>query len=722
MTMTRNAAALLALALSACGGAQKKAESGSSKSGHDAREVGEGTTDHDGLADFVVRHGGIPTLAGSLSTPPIEPDSLHLDRLDPHNPIKLDGLLSDWPARTAASELAMGDAAHDKMEIALQYDDAKIYVGAEITDRKLVRTEDLTDQEDHASLVVAFPTPAGQLVTYEIGLFAGKPGDSVGAVRFVGGAHKGQDVPGAKIIEAPSSSGYTFEATIPWSAFAEASTTRIGLRGVARYYGADAPGSLVSIVATGPGDFTTPQSLPPLPTDSEQAMIEQLLLPKGLAAKAPLFDAVADVAGSAMLERVTVYGKYLTICGSNYLGGTKFYFKDLGGQFISLDLKRATGRAKADLLLRRRFTRDDGASAAPPKHGQHEGGAAREWFEVLSILGDGEPATTFRHEIAVVSGPKRIDDDVQVHSAQREIDVKTDTATGWDASSYSETISTDVDPVLLPWGTVLSQVYTFDGARFVKSSETPNPNAIATSAAAAAATSQPSSVHLVEPPTPPVTHPTGDLSKQLFDLYKHDRRVGDDVTPRFDLAVSVSGDARPERVVLMGKDLVVFGPGFKAGTSYAYVTLAQFSDGADIHDVAARDLTGDGRADLIVRGVRHVTPTMPTGTAGGSATPVDMDMVLVYSIAGDALTRVFAAETAREQSGKRVQEMLQFIPSSTGKGFDILVAPGRATGWSQQTYPWQQEKPGGGSVEPLLLPWGGISRVTYAWNGSQFVQ
>jgi hypothetical protein len=100
---------------------------------------------------------------------------------------------------------------------------------------------------------------------------------------------------------------------------------------------------------------------------------------------------------------------------------------------------------------------------------------------------------------------------------------------------------------------------------------------------------------------------------------------------------------------------------------------------------------------------------------------VDIDMMFVYQVKDDGITRVFAAETGREQKGKRVQGMVQFIPSSDGKAFDILSAPGRATGWNARSYPWAQEHPGEGQVEPLLLPWGGVSSVRYSWDGSQFV-
>jgi hypothetical protein len=97
-------------------------------------------------------------------------------------------------------------------------------------------------------------------------------------------------------------------------------------------------------------------------------------------------------------------------------------------------------------------------------------------------------------------------------------------------------------------------------------------------------------------------------------------------------------------------------------------------------------------------------------------------VVLVYTVSNDSIARAFAAETGREQSGNRVQGMLQFIPSSSGKGFDILTSPGRATGWTQRSYPFRQEQPGSGDIEPLLLPWGGISKVIYHWDGSTFSQ
>jgi hypothetical protein len=186
------------------------------------------------------------------------------------------------------------------------------------------------------------------------------------------------------------------------------------------------------------------------------------------------------------------------------------------------------------------------------------------------------------------------------------------------------------------------------------------------------------------------------------------------------LQVQVTGDARPERVLLVGRDIVVLGPGIKNGTGYTFTTLLQFTDASDVKDMSARDLTGDGAADLVVRGVRHLTGT--DGTTSHARAQVDVEVMFVYEVKEDAITRVFGIETAREHKGKRVQGLVQFVPAPGGKAFDILSAPGRATGWNAKTYPWAQDQPGEGSLEPLLLPWGGIASVRYSWNGSQFVR
>ncbi|HEY4014742.1 MAG TPA: hypothetical protein VGM06_15470 [Polyangiaceae bacterium] len=672
--------AALALVLAGCGGAADGSAPGA-KSAHDDEA-------DRGFSEYAATHG-ITSLDHPEEAPEVTSDGLRLEAVDRKSPVKLDGVLNEWPAMAAATTVLHGSTSAT-LKVALQYDESKLYVGADVGDKAFAVGK------DHVALVLAVPRPGGggAYATYELELFAGKPGESEGSVRF---GTRGA-VPGAKIVEAPSDAGYTFEAVVPLSAVPELRSTRVGVHGQAAYVDGDA------VIATGPGDARHPTAMAWLPSEPELSMIEQLLAPKGLTKMQPAAEIVADLTGDGVRERIAVFEHYLTICGTAYLGGTGFFYRDLVGELVKLEVRDVTGRGKGDVIVRRKQSVGDGT---------------REYLEVLSSLNaNQEPQVTFAHEIGVRQSDRHVED--AVHLGHGRIEVAAEASTSWDAGSYAEPTATDVEPILLPWGSVRSQVFTFDGARFTKAKEVIQRERTATASAAPVGASEKSDaaeeapraaiVRPAEPPTPTVTR-GGDLSAQLLEQYRKDRGAGA-TPPKVDLQVHVAGDARPERVLLVGRDIVVMGPGFKDGTGYTFLTLQQFADAADIHDLSARDLTGDGAADLVVRGVRRVAV---------DKAKVDIDMMFVYQVKDDGITRVFAAETGREQKGKRVQGMVQFIPSSDGKAFDILSAPGRATGWNARSYPWAQEHPGEGQVEPLLLPWGGVSSVRYSWDGSQFV-
>jgi hypothetical protein len=673
----------LLAALVACGGGtEAKSPSGAGKD----QGAAPGET-HDSIGADAIAQGGLAGVGTPGSASPPLAGSLKAERVE--GKIKLDGVPLEWPARTAASTVIKGGSANEAkvaMTFGLQLDDTNLYAAGEVTDASFAAGT------DHASLVLAVPSSATSLAVHEIGFFAGKPGESAGSVRFIAGARKGQEVPGAKIVEAPQAGGYTFEAVVPIAAIPELRTVRVGLRGVARYYDGSA-----TILATGNGDVSSPTTLPSIPSDPEHAVIVGLLEPRGLSATAPKIDLYADIAGDAMKERISVFDRFFTICGPTYRGGKQFFYKDLGGEAVQVEARELTGRGKDDIVLRRRVTLP--------------GGSVREWFEVWIIAAGDEPTPVFAQEIAVTRGGNKLVN--TVHVAQKEIEVLVQPATGWDAASYKEAVATDVESILLPWGAVKSRTFKWDPAasKFVKSKEVAQ---AATGPAAPAAVAAVAPRLPTEPPTPAVKS-GGDTSKQLLEQFRREHGVAADMKPKTDVEVNVSEDARPERVVLLGKDIVVFGPGFNGGNRYAFLTLSQFADAADVKDLVVRDLTGDGNADLVVRGVRHVT-------AQGSPQPIDMEATFVYEVKGGTIARVFAIETAREQGPKRVQGLVQFVPAKSGKGFDIDVRPGRATGWTDKTFPWGQEKPGSGALEPLLLPWGGIPSLRYVWSGTAFTQ
>ncbi len=406
-----------------------------------------------------------------------------------------------------------------------------------------------------------------------------------------------------------------------------------------------------------------------------------------------------------MKERVTVYDQFLAICGSPLRRRDAVLLPRPRRRARELGRARSTGRAKEDLILQRKV---------------EVGGTTRQYFEVWSVLGKtDEPASAFGHEVAIVSGGEPRDER-GVHMSGRDVEVTTEPAAGWDAASYREPTNTDVEPLLLPWGAVKSQVFRFDGAKFAKVKEVaqqPTPGAAGVTGAASPL--RDAQEHARRAQRAGAGDPRRDqrqrpLERRLrFALYRQDHGVSCGQSRRIDLQVNVANDARPERVVLIGRDIVVLGPGFKNGTGYAMLTLAQFASDDDVKDLSVRDLTGDGAADLVVRGVRRVS-------AAGSHDPVETESIFVYELDGETITRIFAIETGREQKKKRIQGLVQFVPSDDHKSFEIDVRPGIARGWTKKTYPWAQEQPGGQIGSRSCCRGEGSHSLRYAWDGAKF--
>jgi hypothetical protein len=250
--------------------------------------------------------------------------------------------------------------------------------------------------------------------------------------------------------------------------------------------------------------------------------------------------------------------------------------------------------------------------------------------------------------------------------------------------------------VLLPWGPIASQTYKLLGGVFTKSAEERQ-----------APAPMPAAVDPTPPRAPPVQRPSpSELMEKVYELYKHDR--GASGSPRFDLAADVTGDGTNERVLMHDRDIVLFGKAYKGGTGYTVLTLQMFASPSDITEMTARDVTGDGKAEVLVRGVLHAN--------GPNGEKVDREVLLVFQVVNEALKRVFAAEVARSQGRKRVSSALRF-----GAG-TIELAPGTAVEWTQATYPFTQDSGPVGGLEPLLLPWGGATPFRYRWNGTAFVR
>jgi len=670
------------LLLAACGGGGGTPSDGKTPASGDKAARGES------IADVAAAQGGLASLGGagnreeSTGTEVAFDAPLRVESLSRKNPPKLDGVLKEWHARTSATETITGSGDGLGLDVAVQSGDDLLWIAAEVTDTRLVRSATHATNEDHVRLTIAFPAGRGVLKPYEIGLWPGTPGSTPGAVKWTAGPNAGQAVAGAKLVENDVKAGFTLEATVPWSSFPDA--VRVGMRAAFRYH--DAGGA---VLGTGLGSYEAPTELPPLPIPAEHAVVEGLLDKRGLATTKPKIDLYADIAGDEKKERISVFGPFFVICGPGYRKGRQFFWREVVGDIVSLETSAATGRTgKDDLVVRRRLSQN---------------GVTHEILEVWSIPTDKEePVTLFAQEIAVTDGKRKVSNGARI--GQKEIEITTETPSGWDAASYNEPAAGGgIEPLLLPWGAVRSRTFKLEAARFVKASEVAQTPKGETPAKA----DPPKDL-----PTPPASKADANLGRQVMDLYVKDAGLGAGAKPRFDVEVNVDGDAKAERVLVFGRDIVVLGPGFKGGTGYARLTLSQFADEKDISEVNVRDVTGDGGAEIVVRGTRRAK--------GPGGEVVAIDAMFLYQVRGGAITRIFGIETGRETAGKRVQGLVQLVPSRSGKGFDVDVQAGTAKGFTQSTYPFPEEKPGAGPIEPLLLPWGATKGLRYTYNGKEF--
>lgn len=592
-------------------------------------------------------------------------------------PPVVDGLPGEWPRPLAGLGVVRGGGGSDlSAKGGLAYDDKQVYVAVDVTDEKLVADGDRID------LIVGFSGGASTTVSIHPGA-PGKP------ARATAG---GRPIAGAKVVEAPRKGGWTLEAQFPWSVFDAAKTIRVGLRGSLTVHDADKGTAVEGSASNAAG--TTWAQLPSLPTTPEQDLADALVTPKRLGA--PTVNLLANVTGDAFKERILVYGSYLVVLGPTFRGGREFYWNDMAMtgktlQVASCETKDADGDGREDLVVRKRFT---------------EGKVTREVLQVLSFAKGEVPNVVFSHEVGVTTAAGAISNDVSFETDKGKLAIrfKPGTAKGLDESSYKEPVATSWDPVLLPWGPIESQTYTFRATGFEKTAEQRRPGAPPPRSAGTPAAAKPAPV----PPPPP---PGADLPK-VHELFRKER--GATGAPRFDLVADLVGDGRSERALLHDKDLVVFGAGYKSGKGYAYTTLP-FASGDDVKSVLSRDATGDGKFELVVRGLLKARASSDAG--GGE---VERTIELVYQVQPDVIRRVFGVEVGRAMGGKSIVSTLGY-KAERGKG-SIVVGVGKATGWTQATYPFTSEAGSGSGLEPLILPWSGSKSVTYTWSGSAFAR
>jgi hypothetical protein len=148
--------------------------------------------------------------------------------------------------------------------------------------------------------------------------------------------------------------------------------------------------------------------------------------------------------------------------------------------------------------------------------------------------------------------------------------------------------------------------------------------------------------------------------------------------------------------------------------SYVFITIG-VEDPKDIFDVTARDLTGDGKAEIVARAVLHAKASEQLG-----GDVVDRHALFVYKVAESGITRIFAAETGRALEKNSIVAGIRFMPGR--KGVALELRPGRAIGWTEKNYPFPIDRAPYGGLEPLLVPWGGEDARRYEFDGSKYTQ
>jgi len=610
---------------------------------------------------------------------------LPADALDPKK-TRLDGVLKEWPAGAIKLNEKVRGSSPARVTAFIGYDDQSLYLALDARDAAFARTAAFGQNEDHAVFTLVVPTRTGGAERYELGLFAGQSGKTAGQVKLGGRA-----LPGATVVEAPNAAGYTVEAKIPWSALPAASKVRVGLKGSVRYVDASQPGKIVGVLASG--------EEAPIFITAEQSLYENLIEPKGLELL-PGHEAFGNLAGDAMLERVAVYGGYLVIVGPHYQKGTSFYYKDLvvpDPSFVRrLEVRDMNGDGLDEILLQLRTGRD----------------TYREIFEILAVQPNGAAERVFAHEVAIVTDTGRVINQVKVGPGAT-VTISQGEDAGFTKADFREPPHEGMATALLPWDTVKSRTIAWDGAKYAVQKETPQkPRALGDAGGRAgggerAAKGTPGGA----PPPPPPRPPSADeLMDKVYALYRKERGFTG-AKPRFDFVTDVAGSSEVERVLVHDKEVLVFGKEFLGGTSYTYIAIGVKS-GADVIDVTARDLTGDGKAEVIVRGIVH---------AKGGEELEDADVqryvLFVYQVKDSGISRIFGAELGRAMEDGRVLGALSFVPAA--RGFDLVLRPGRAVGWTRKTYPFPPDQGPAGGLEPLLLPWAGGER-RYGFSGTAY--
>jgi hypothetical protein len=595
--------------------------------------------------------------------------------------IRIDGALRDW---SAVRRIEVGSGSDGAMSFALGRSAEGLYLIAEVTDDRFVRTSDHGATEDVIVVTLAFPS-GRSLRGLELWFYAGDSGRSAAVVTSGAiGARRRSDVRDVQIVEAPRSAGgaggYTLEAFVPWSRIPGSARLEEGF-GAVRLRDVDelAHPTIEREPSLGTVDARNLGSMLPLrPAGGEAAVLESFLVSNGLSGRLPTHDVHADVTGDARPERVCLVERFVVVLGGGYgseggggRGGAGYGFlaMDVGApsDLTGFALTDLTGDGKAELTL---TARQDGS------------GGSRDVFQVISFAGP-SPAMIFGIETREAAPVGVVESRVRIERGRRGAAaglVVSTVESRIEPSTWRMTPAADIEPVLLPWGPVRERTFRWDGTRFARASERPNPDYVSAETATTGGTSSSGSSTGSTATTAPAA-PTLDA---LIAAWRTQARIPRAARPSFDLTANLAGNTTTERLVVFGTRMVVIGTAFRDGTGWFEYGVPAASEG-DLLNVSAADVTGDGRAEIFFRVRQNIGD-------------VRREVLVIHHFTPEGFPMMLTREVAREQSGNRIENE---IVTSGGR---LEIRPGTARGWSASNWPYA-DGPSGDGVDPLLLPW-----------------
>jgi hypothetical protein len=600
--------------------------------------------------------------------------------------VKINGALPEWGSIHFVRE--GNDAA---LRFALGYDTGGLYLAAVVNDSHLVRTSHPGTDEDAVIVTFAMPDPAGEgWIGSELWLYAGISGEQAASASLGGLGQTPTPNRSVKIVEGPRSGsepGYVLEAYIPWTTI-PGGQKWTEARAAIRLHDADQRGA---------SRFTDASQLVSLAALRGEGYVEvdplkSFLADFDLVGIKPKFELNGDVSGDGRVEKVIQVGTYLVVTGPGHQQGTRYTYLQFPvtaeADVSGARLQDLTGDGKMELLVELR---------------QHQSSATRTVWQVFSLQGD-TPKPLFGALLRYEQGQGFVQAKLAVIPGSTgqlpSIELHVDRAFGIEEDTCSLPRLAGVEPLLTPWSAARSRAYRWDGGRFSMVSEEPSP---ASARADSSVGTRPSGR------VGPLTEPTAATAPGQFDqqalvsAFRQAMGIVPEIPTRFAMRADLAEDATAENLAIIGNIFLVSGPRFQRGTSYFYYQVP-VGDPADIIKLAAADLTGDGKAEVLFRVREHIGE-------------VTREFVLIYRLAHSSFDRLLAIEVKREQGPNQVNN--EVLIRRAGQLAVIEVRPGKATGWSARFYPFDT-KPAMGVRGPLL-PWKD-SAVRYHFDGYTFVE